>query len=593
MRFSFEFPASSFQLRIHGRPISVWSPRLRAAFLIVIAASVSSAAQPGTGPPPFRELDAAAGLTFVHDNGARGELHLPEIMGSGAALFDYDADGDLDVYLVQGGPLNGDGGAGSGRHGRTTSRLFRNELSRDTSGQAVLRFTDVTERAGVGFTGVGMGCTTGDYDGDGDLDLYVTAYGSNVLYRNNGNGTFTDVTASARVDDPRWSTSAAFLDYDRDGDMDLFVVNYVDFTVRGGKSCTDPVGAPDYCAPSAYRPVPARLFRNDGNGTFTDATEAAGLARAYGAGLGVAVGDYNGDGWLDMYVANDATPNQLWVNKQNGAFEDQGWLSGSAANAAGRPEGSMGIASGDYDADGDEDLVVTNLTRETFVLYTNDGRANFEDRRAAAGVAQTTAAMTGFGTAWLDYDHDGLLDLIAANGAVNVAAGSRRLPAPYAQRNQLFRNTGGARLTDVTASAGTVFEKTLVGRGLATGDIDNDGDVDVLITANGGPARVLLNDAAAGHWLKVRLASPSGNRLGFGARIGVVRDGQPALWRRVGTDASYLSASDSRVHVGLGPASRVTRLVVEWPDGGREHWSGIAADQEVTLRRGTGTAGAP
>jgi hypothetical protein len=201
--------------------------------------------------------------------------------------------------------------------------------------------------------------------------------------------------------------------------------------------------------------------------------------------------------------------------------------------------------------------------------------------------------MTGFGTAWLDYDHDGLLDLIAANGAVNVAAGSRRLPAPYAQRNQLFRNAGGARLTDVTASAGTVFEKALVGRGLATGDVDNDGDVDVLITSNGGPARVLLNEAAAGHWLKVRLASPSGNRLGFGARIGVVRDGQPALWRRVGTDGSYLSASDSRVHVGLGAASRITRLIVEWPDGSREHWPGSAADQEITLRRGTGTAGSP
>ncbi len=416
-----------------------------------------------------------------------------------------------------------------------------------------------------------MGAATGDYDNDGDLDLYVTAYGSNVLYRNDGNGTFTDVTGTARVNDPRWSTSAAFIDYDRDGDLDLFVANYVDFTVKSGKACTDPVGAPDYCPPTAYRPVPARLFRNEGNGTFSDATETAAIARAYGAGLGVAVGDYNGDGWLDLYVANDATPNQLWINTRQGTFEDQGWLSGSAVNAAGRPEGSMGIASGDYDADGDEDLFVTNLTRETFVLYVNEANGNFEDRRAAAGVSQTTAPMTGFGTAWLDYDRDGLLDLIAANGAVNVAAGLRSSAAPYAQRNQLFHNAGGGRLVDVTSSSGPAFENALVGRGLATGDVDNDGDVDVLISSNGGPVRLLLNESAQAHWLTVRLDSPAGNRFGFGARVGVVRQKQPTLWRRVGTDGSYLSAADCRPHFGLGSEARIDRVVVEWPDGLREY----------------------
>jgi enediyne biosynthesis protein E4 len=525
----------------------------------------------------------------VHDNGARGHFHLPEIMGSGAALFDYDGDGDLDVYLVQGGPLDEDsesGGPPPRQGGR--SRLFRNDLGKDAPGKSPLHFTDVTDAAGVGFSGVGMGAATGDYDGDGDLDLYVTAYGPNVLFRNNGNGTFTNVTRDAGVDDPRWSTSAAFVDYDRDGDLDLFVANYVDFTVRAGKACTDPVGVPDYCSPSAYHPVPARLFRNEGNGTFVDATESAGISRAYGAGLGVAVGDYNGDGWLDIYVANDATPNQLWINRQNGTFEDQGWLSGSAANAAGRPEGSMGIASGDYDQDGDEDLFVTNLTRETFVLYTSDGRGTFEDRRAAAGVSQTTAPMTGFGAAWIDYDRDGLPDLIAANGAVNITGGLRGSPAPYAQRNQLFHNAGGGRLEDVTAPAGAAFEKALVGRGLATGDIDNDGDVDVLITANGGPARLLLNEAVSGHWLSLRLAASSGNRLGFGARVGIVRQGQPTLWRRVGTDGSYLSASDARTYFGLGPSTQIDRVIVEWADEGREYWTGIAGDQAVVLRRGTG-----
>ena len=563
------------------------APVLAASGIGLLLALSPLSGQGAAVRPPFRELDQRAGLTFVHDNGARGHFHLPEIMGSGVALFDYDGDGDLDVYLVQGRVL--DGGAGAPDRNKSTSRLFRNDLTRNDTGQPVLHFTDVTDAAGVGFAGAGMGAAVGDYDNDGDLDLFVTGYGSSALYRNNGNGTFTDVTREAGVGSQRWNTSAAFIDYDRDGDLDLFVASYVDFTVGAGKACTDPVGAADYCAPSAYHPSPAKLFRNEGNGTFSDATESAAISRAYGAGLGVSVGDYNGDGWLDLYVANDATPNQLWINTGKGTFEDQGWLSGAAANAAGRPEGSMGIASGDYDADGAEDLFVTNLSRETFVLYVNDGHGNFEDRRASAGVARTTASMSGFGTAWLDYDRDGWLDLITANGAVNVAAGLRGSPDPYAQRNQLFHNTGGGHLVDVTAASGAAFERMLVSRGLATGDIDNDGDVDVVITANNGPARVLVNDSTTGHWLRVRLTAPSGNRFGFGARIGILRKGQPTLWRRVGTDGSYLSASDSRALFGLGPAPRIDRILVEWPDGLREHWTGISPDRELTLTRGTGT----
>ena len=563
-------------------------PILSSVLVLVIVLGTMGSAGQAFRAAPFQELAAQAGLTFVHDNGARGHFYLPEIMGSGVALFDYDGDGDLDMYLIQGRSLDAES-AGPLPPRVSSGRLFRNDLTRDSAGRPILHFTDVTDAAGVGFTGAGMGVAVGDYDNDGDLDLYVTAYGSNVLYRNNGNGTFTDVTQPAGVDDRRWSTSAAFIDYDRDGDMDLFVANYVDFTVKAAKACTDPVGAPDYCAPSAYHPVPARLFRNEGNGTFTDATESAGIARAYGAGLGVAVGDYNGDGWLDLYVANDATPNQLWINTQRGTFEDQGWLSGSAANAAGRPEGSMGIASGDYDADGDEDLFVTNLSRETFVLYVNDGHANFEDRRASAGVAQTTASMTGFGTAWLDYDRDGLLDLIAANGAVNVAAGLRGSPSPYAQRNQLFHNAGGGRLVDVTESSGPAFEKALVGRGLAIGDVDNDGDLDVLISSNGGPVRLLINESPPAHWLAVRVTSSSGNRFGFGARVGIIRQGQPTLWRRAGTAGSYLSASDNRLHFGLGSSPRIDRVVVEWPDGLRESWKSVASDREILLKRGTGT----
>ncbi|MEN3337378.1 MAG: enediyne biosynthesis protein [Acidobacteriota bacterium] len=577
-------------MNTHARDSSATGPLTCLA--LALAAGVWLESSPPTRiaaePPPFRELGPEAGLIFVHDNGARGHLYLPEIMGSGVALFDYDGDGDLDVFLVQGRPVDEAPGDTAAHRSTSTSRLYRNDMTRTEGGQSVLHFTDVTEAAGVGFAGVGMGVAVGDYDNDGNLDLYVTGYGSSALYRNNGNGTFTDVTREAGVDSQRWNTSAAFIDYDRDGDLDLFVASYVDFTVAAGKSCTDPVGAPDYCAPSAFHPSPARLFRNEGNGTFTDVTESAGVSRAYGAGLGVSVGDYNGDGWLDLYVANDATPNQLWINTGKATFEDQGWLSGSAANAAGRPEGSMGIASGDYDADGDEDLFVTNLTRETFVLYVNDGHGNFEDRRASAGVARTTAEMTGFGTAWLDYDRDGLLDLITANGAVNVAAGLRGTPAPYAQRNQLFHNAGGGHLVDVTDASGPAFAPALVGRGLATGDLDNDGDVDVVITANNGPARVLLNQSTTGHWTSVQLRAPARNRFGFGARIGVVRQGQPTLWRRVGTDGSYLSASDSRAFFGLGSQPRIDRIVVEWPDGVHEQWSGMAADRELTLKRGSG-----
>jgi hypothetical protein len=551
-----------------------------------VAVVVSTSAEP-LPSPLFRDLSAGAGLTFVHDNGARGDFHLPEIMGSGAALFDYDGDGDLDIYLVQGAALAA--GAAPRVNPGATSRLFRNDLTRNPAGQPVLRFTDVTSRAGVGFNGAGMGVAVGDYDGDGDLDLYVTGYGSNALYRNNADGTFADVTRAAGVDDPRWSTSAAFVDYDRDGDLDLFVTNYVDFTVEARKACVDAVGARDYCAPSAYRPVPARLFRNQGNATFDDVTESSRVSRAYGAGLGVAIGDYNGDSWPDIYVANDAMANQLWINQRDGTFVDDGLLSGSAVNAAGRPEGSMGIASADFDEDEDEDLFVTNLVRETFVLYVNDGRANFEDRRAASGIAQATADMTGFGAAWLDYDRDGRLDLVVANGAVNTIAAQRGSPAPYRQRNQLFRNEGNGRLRDVTAAAGTPFERTEVGRGVATGDIDNDGDVDVLVTTNGGRARLLLNDTApAAHWLTVSATAPSGNRRAVGGRIGLFRSGRAAMWRRVGTDGSYLSASDLRAHFGLGDSGRIDRVVVEWPDGLREQWSDVKADREVSLRRGSG-----
>jgi hypothetical protein len=580
--------------------------------LIVCGAAPSGVDVDGA-VPLFVEAAAATGLNFMHENGATGKYYMPEVMGSGAALFDYDNDGDLDVYLVQWGRLDD---IDRDPKDAATSRLFRNDLATTTDGKRTPRFTDVTKQAGVGRERYGMGAAVADYDNDGDLDLFVTAYGPDTLYRNNGDGAFTDVTAAAglhpnaptpRVGDPGlkkagtgwiWSSSAAFVDYDRDGDLDLFAANYLDFTPATNKLCYDPVGARDYCTPRAYRPVPDRLFRNEGNGTFADVSDAAGITKADGAGLGVSTGDYDGDGWLDLYVANDATPNQLWINQKNGTFADMGPLSGAAVNASGNPEGSMGIASGDYDADGDEDLFVTNIVGETYALYVNNGRGDFDDQRMRAGLAQPTAAFTGFGAEWFDYDNDGWLDLFAANGAVNIIPAQRGEKAPFRMINQLFRNLGSSggspvRFADMTAQAGPAFARPEVNRGAAFGDIDNDGDLDVVVTTNNGPARLLLNQAASsassarGHWLQVRLDQPDRNRFALGARVGIERAGKPTLWRRVRTDGSYLSASDHRLHFGLGASTAIDAVIVEWPDATRERWTNVQIDRVITLRRGS------
>jgi hypothetical protein len=555
---------------------------MRALVTVTALAGLLAAAR---ADPLFVESGAAVGLTFTHVNGATGRYYMPEVMGAGVAVFDYDNDGDLDVYLVQGGSLTPAAPSPSG----PTSRLYRNDLVVAPDGRRTLKFTDVTDRAGVASRLYGMGAAVGDYDNDGDLDLFMTSFGPETLYRNNGDGTFTDVTKDAGVSDPLWSTSAAFVDHDRDGDLDLFVASYLDFAIADNKPCHDTLGSRDYCSPRAYRPVPDRFYRNEGNGRFVDATEAAGITKADGAGLGVSTGDYNGDGWLDLYVANDATPNQLWINARDGTFRDEGLLSGTAVNAAGNPEGSMGIASGDPDADGDEDLFVTNIISETFVLYENDGKATFDDARARWGVGQPTAPFTGFGTDWIDYDNDGWLDLFVANGAVNIIESQRGQPTPFRMRNQLLRNTGSRRFVETSAEGGPAFEGAEIGRGAAFGDLDNDGDVDIVVTNNGGPVRLLLNqarDTGTHRWLRVKAEQKGGNRFALGAWVGVERAGRPTLWRRVRTDGSYLSASDVRVHFGLGTSDKVDAVVVQWPDGTRERRTDVGIDREITIRRG-------
>lgn len=541
-------------------------------------------------PHPFREAAVELGLEFDHVNGGVGRFYLPEIMGAGGALFDYDGDGDLDVLLLQGGPLDPSGSDAGSTAGH---RLFRNDLlPTKVTGAGNLRFTDVTEKAGLIKGDYGMGIAVGDYDNDGDPDIYITNFGPNRLYQNNGNGTFSDVTqtSGAGLDDPRWSTSASFADYDGDGDLDLFVANYVDFTVRDNKICHDPIGVRDYCGPLRFRPVPDRLFRNDGRGTFRDVSETAGISKADGAGLGVAAADFNDDGRLDFYVANDASANQLWINKGNGTFVDEALLAGVALSNDGLPEGSMGLAVGDADNDGDVDIFVTNITGETHAYYRNRGGGAFEDARLQAGLGAPTAPYTGFGTDWFDYDGDGLLDLFVANGAVTLLEAVTAGRLPFSQPNQLFHNRGGARFEDVTVGSGPALQLSEVSRGAAFGDVDNDGDIDVLVTNNNGRARLLLNQIGARrHWMQVRLEGVQDNRQGLGARVGVRRKDLPTLWRRARTDGSYLSASDPRVHFGLGQNSAVDEVIVEWPSGRREMWPKPTIDVVTAVKQGTGT----
>lgn len=535
----------------------------------------------GAVPQPlFRDVAPDTLRGFSHVNGAGGAFHLPEIMGAGGALLDYDMDGDLDVFLVQGGSL-------APPPAGVAHRLFRNDGV--TSGR--LRFTDVTDAMGIRGAAYGMGVAVGDYDNDGYPDIYVTAFGANQLFRNRRGTGFEDVTASAGagLDDRRWSSSASFADYDADGDLDLFVANYVDFTVAGQKVCHDPAGARDYCGPLQFRPLPDRLFRNDGSGTFTDVSDRSGISAGLGAGLGVVAADLTGDGRMDFYVANDAGGNDLWVNRGDGTFEDQGLEAGVAFNMDGQPEGSMGIAAGDVDGDGRLDLFVSNISGETHAFYRALGPGQFEDRRIVSRLGPLTAGRTGFGADWFDYDHDGLLDLFVANGAVARREAVRGDRAPYGQRNQLFRGSGAGQFTEMTDQAGPDFDRKAVGRGAAFGDVDNDGDVDVLVTNNGGPPALLLNQVGAAHpSLKIRLVGVTANRAGIGARVGVRRADQGMLWRHVHSDGSYLSASDPTVHVGLSRTPALQAVVVEWPGGMREEWSGLGASGSVELRQGTG-----
>ncbi|HUO82904.1 MAG TPA: CRTAC1 family protein [Gammaproteobacteria bacterium] len=555
-----------------------------------LACCCVAAATAGADPPIFTEEAAASGLDFVHFNGMSGELYFPEMMGAGVALFDYDNDGDLDVYFVQGHML----GPGKTVADATfpprhplplVDRLYRND-----SGSAGLRFTDVTDESKIRAGGYGMGVAAGDIDNDGWIDLYVMNYGSNQLWRNRGDGTFEDITATAGVDDPRWSVSAAFFDYDRDGLLDLYVGNYLKHDLGKQRTCRLSKLVADYCGPLISDGETDSLFHNLGGGRFEDVSVRAGVTQAFGGALGVVAADLDADGWIDIYVANDGSPNLLWINQRDGTFKNEALLAGAAVNKDGRPEASMGVDADDFDNDGDFDLFMTHLTGETNTLYVNDGRGWFTDETTTSGLGGPSFSFTGFGTAWLDYDNDGRLDLLVVNGAVRkidalVRAGD---PYPLHQRNRLYANRGGGRYEDISDRAGPVFALSEVSRGAAFGDIDNDGDTDVVVSNNSGPARLLVNQAgAARKWLGVRLVDADGRDLPA-LRAGALLDGAPPLWRRVHADGSYASSNDPRIIFGLDGSPAAAGVRVVWIDGVQEEWRGLELNRYHALRRGSG-----
>ncbi len=527
----------------------------------------------------FVEVAASSGVDFRHDHGGSDRKYTVETMGAGGCFLDFDGDSWPDLYLVQGASL-------PGRKQETPlrNRLYRNR--RDGT------FVDVTDRAGVGDTGYGMGCSSGDIDNDGDVDLFVTNFGANVLYENRGDGTFRNVTDKAGVGDPLWGTSSAFADFDNDGDLDLYLCNYVDFTLATNRWCGDfRRGLKSYCHPDVYDGQPDRLYRNNGDGTFTDIARQAGVHRPGGKGLGVVWSDYDLDGFVDIYVANDSTPNFLFRNNGDGTFTETTLLAGVGYSEDGRAEAGMGTDFGDVDNDGDFDLVVTNLSGETNSLYRNNGEGTFDNVTFGSGLGEISFSYVGFGTGFLDYDNDGDLDLVVVNGHVMDDIEDYNDAVTYAEPDFLFDNRGDGTFREVSRQVGKDFRRPAVGRGLAVADFDRDGDLDLLITGSREPARLLRNDGVgAGHWVQVELQGTRANRSGVGARI-VLEAGGDRQVREIRAGSSYLSQNQLGAHFGLGKTKRIDRIEVFWPGGGRDILLNLPADTFQKIRQGSSPAG--
>jgi hypothetical protein len=526
----------------------------------------------------FREVPSEkSGITWVHENALSTQRYLPETTGAGAAFLDFDNDGRMDLYLVNSGPC------GFYRpRVPLANALYRN--NRDGT------FTDVTEKAGAAGGTFGMGVAVGDYDNDGFPDLYVTAYGKAILYHNNRDGTFTDVTEKAGVAVPGWTTSAVFFDYDNDGLLDLFVCSYVRYGLDTPTSCSGtPHGKRYFCVPRIFTPLASSLFHNEGEGRFRDVSGSSPIGRTLGKALGVVATDVNNDGRMDLFVTNDTSPNHLWMNRGDGRWEEAGLAAGVAFSAEGRPRSSMGVDSDDYDEDGWQDVAVGNIDHELFALYRNVGNGAFADEAEAYGIAAATRLISCWGLKLFDYDNDGWADLFLANGHPDDMLDGSGYGVRYREPPLLFHNEGG-QYRNVSAEAGPAFRKEFSARGLAVGDMDNDGRLDVLV-ANNGMAPLLLHNESGrqNHWLGVKLQGKACNRDAVGARLrwsagGVVRS------RLKTGGGSYLSSHDPRLVLGLGAATRVDWVEVEWPlpSGRTERFADLAVDRYVTLVEGTG-----
>jgi hypothetical protein len=523
----------------------------------------------------FTDVAQVSGVTFRHAASKTESKFLPETMGGGVAVFDFDNDGRLDLFFTNGARI--DEKMTSNRQPDKVDRAFWNRLYR-ANGDGT--FSDVTEKAGVAGTRYDFGAAVGDVDADGFQDLYVTSYGGNILYRNNGNGTFSDVTARAGVGGSGWSTSAGFFDYDNDGALDLFVCRYLTWSWENNPYCGERrPGYRAYCSPSIFKGIGSLLFRNNGDGTFADVSAASGIGSVEGKALGVAFNDVDADGWSDIFVANDGIRQFLFRNRGDGTFTETGLVAGVAYDENGKAFAGMGVDVNDYDNDGRPDVIVTDLGNERYSLFRNDGGGSFTYTTNTSGVGEATVLKSGWGTKFVDFDNDGLKDLFAAQSHV-LDTIEKSIPAlRYLETPLLLRNTG-TRFQNVSATLGPAFAARYPGRGAAFGDLDDDGDVDVVMANLDERAVVLRNDGGnRGHWLLVHLTGTTSNRDGLGARIKVVGASGRSQFSVATTASSYLSASDRRVHFGLGEDTQVKSIEITWPSGTVQTLSGVKADQ--------------
>lgn len=584
-----EFFFAIFSMPMMARPVPGLR-RLAVVGLLLGAACGGKGAAVPSASTRFVDVAREAGLVEPHVAGRSGSHFMPEIMGSGCALFDFDGDGWLDIYLACGKFLD----EGSRTSAPARGRLYRNASTRAADGTIAWRFVDVTAASGIPTNEYGIGVAAGDYDNDGWVDLYLANYGANQLLKNLGNGTFRDVTDEAGAGEGRWSSGASFLDYDGDGGLDLYVTNYLDAHPGNHQVCPTPAGEPDYCGPVTYKPLHDRLLRNRGDGRFEDVSFSAGILAEAGSSLGAVAADVDDDGRLDILVSNDKMPNFLWLGQADGTFVESAVAAGCAVDENGMAGAGMGVDAADVDGDGDEDLIFAHLAGETNTFYRNLGGI-FEDQSVASGLGPPSRPFTAFGAVFFDFDLDGWLDFATVNGHVHrlpelAEAGD---PFPYHQRNQLYRNVGDGRFAEVLpAEAGPGFEVSAAHRGLAVGDVDDDGDLDLLITRTDAVPSLLINQRPRDRrWLGLRLRLAQG-RDAFGARVTLAEKGLPLQVRRVRTDGSYGSARDPRLlfaRAGEGPAA----VEVRWPSGRRERFAGLAAGRYHDLREGSGEPAVP